>query len=92
VEAVEMSADVIYLGDEKFERQVQRLHALGPRVLCACLCKLGAQHLLRQPIEAIVARYAAIDPEALAAAGGDRPLVSTQEAVKYIRAARRLEP
>jgi hypothetical protein len=85
--------DVIYLGDERFERQVQRLHALGPRVLCECLCELAAQRMLRQPIEALVARYAAIDPSSLAAAGGDQPIVSTPEAVRYIRAAQRtLEP
>jgi hypothetical protein len=95
VEAVAMkSADVVDFGDERFARRVERLHQHGPRVLYEFLCELGAQRMLRQPLEALVARYAGIDPESLAAAGGDQPLVSIAEAVACLRAARRrtLEP
>jgi hypothetical protein len=57
--------------DIHFARQVERLHALGPRALAELLLKLG-QHLRMSEIEALVAEFAAIDPEVLIAAGGDR--------------------
>jgi hypothetical protein len=67
-----MAANVIDLGDRRFARQVQRLHALGPRPLFELLCELSAQRLLRQPIEELVDKYSGIDPEMLAAVGGDQ--------------------
>jgi hypothetical protein len=67
-----MAAQVIDLGDVRFARRVQRLHALGPRPLFEMLCELGARRLLRQPIEELVDKYSGNDPEMLAATGGDR--------------------
>ena len=66
-----MSAPVDF-ADARFRRDVQRIHALGPRAVFELLAELGARRLLRTEIEGLAARYAAIDPRALAAAGGDQ--------------------
>jgi hypothetical protein len=47
------------------------LHRLGPRALVEVFAHLGAAHLLMSEIEAAVAKFAAIDPDVLAASGGD---------------------
>ena len=59
-------------GDLCFHRQVEHLHRLGPRVLGELLTEIGEQRLCRTYLEQRVRRYAEIDPEHLAALGGDR--------------------
>jgi hypothetical protein len=60
------------LADFRFQRAVARLHRLGPRPLYEMLVELGGQQLIRSEIEALIYKYAAIDPAVLRAAGGDR--------------------
>ncbi len=48
-----------------FRRQVHRIHRLGERVLGELLVEVGAD-------DAVVERYARIDPQTLAELGGDR--------------------
>jgi hypothetical protein len=53
----------IDLADVRFRRAVARLHRLGSRVAAELLAELGARHLIREPIEAVVAAYLArLDP------------------------------
>jgi hypothetical protein len=61
------------LRDQRFYRDVARLHALGPRALYELLAELGAKRLLRTEIEALVAHYAAPGPELVRALGADQP-------------------
>jgi hypothetical protein len=58
--------------DVRFWWLSRQVHALGPRVVAELLAELGARYLIRTPIEALLERYAALDPAALAAVGGDR--------------------
>lgn len=58
--------------DLRFRRDIIRLHRLGARVLFEALCEFGADRLCRTEIEALVARYAAIDPERVRLVGADR--------------------
>lgn len=67
-----MTAGVIDLAEERFRRDIERLHRLGPRVLFEMLVELGSSRLIRVELDHLVGRYAGIDPAALAAAGGDR--------------------
>jgi hypothetical protein len=60
------------LADLQLRRNVERLYRLGPRLVLELLAELGAEYLIRAEIETKVARYAALDPTALALAGGDR--------------------
>jgi hypothetical protein len=65
-------ADLVDLRDRQFRRDVERLHRLGPRVLYEAFADLGARHLIRTEIEALVRRYARLDPAVLDALGIDR--------------------
>ena len=56
----------------RFRRQVERLHALGPRVTGELLAELGTERSIMTLIDQKLDRYAEIDPEALEAAGGDQ--------------------
>lgn len=61
------------LSEIRFRRTLERFHRLGPRLLAELLAELGARFLIRQPIEAAVARYVArLDPDLLQAVGGDQ--------------------
>jgi hypothetical protein len=61
---------VVDLRDEKFRRDVARLHGLGPRATFELLVELGRRRLLRTDIEALVSRYARLDPAKLAITRG----------------------
>jgi len=63
---------VVEIGDVRFWRAIQQLHRRGPRAYGELLLELAATRILRSEIEALVARYAGLDPAALALAGGDR--------------------
>ena len=65
-----IDADVV--ANLRRQRQVQALHRLGPRVLDELLAEIGAERGIATLIERKVARYAEIDPKALALTGGDR--------------------
>ena len=54
------------------QRQIQKVHGLGPRALDELLIEIGTKHGITIDIERIVERYAALDPEAVRLAGGDR--------------------
>ena len=60
------------LADFRLARDVERILALGPRPIIELLIEIGEQRLCRTYLEQRVRRYAAIDPEHLAALGGDR--------------------
>ena len=55
----------------KFQRDVERVHRLGPRTLYEMLTEIGEQRLCRTFIEQRVQRYSEIDPDHLAALDGD---------------------
>ena len=54
------------------ERQIQRIHTLGPRVVFELIDELDRHHSLGEDLDRRLARYAALDPEVLRAVGGDR--------------------
>ena len=58
--------------EERFRRDVARLHTHGPRVLHEMLLEFAARQLLRTEIESLVQRYAGLNTAALDAAGGRR--------------------
>jgi hypothetical protein len=61
------------LAELRFHRAVGRLHALGPRATAELLAKVGAQFMIRQPIEALLRDYVErLNPETLRRVGADR--------------------
>ena len=60
------------VADLALRRTVERMHGLGPRVVYELLVEIGEQRLCRTYLAQRVRRYAEIDPEYLAALGGDR--------------------
>ena len=59
------------LDNLRLARDVERILALGPRPIIELLIEIGEQRLCRTYLEQRVRRYAEIDPEHLAALGGD---------------------
>ncbi len=57
-------------GDLRFRRQVEHLHRLGPRATAELLAEIGAERGITTIIDRKLERYAELDPEAMAAAGG----------------------
>jgi hypothetical protein len=55
-----------------FQRNVERLHALGPRATGELLAEIGEQRHCRTFIEQRLAAYAALDPEIVRALKGDQ--------------------
>ncbi len=55
----------------KFRRQVEHLHRLGPRVVGELLAEIGAERSIQTLIDRKIDTYAALNPEALEATGGD---------------------
>ncbi len=60
------------VADLRFRRQVQLLHALGPRVTAELLAEIGAERSITTIIDRKLTRYAELEPETLEAVGGDR--------------------
>lgn len=54
------------------QRNVERIYALGPRVVSELLDELDRHHRLGSGLDQRLARYAELDPLILAAIGGDR--------------------
>lgn len=55
----------------RFRRDCEKAWRLGPRAFAELLSEIATERLLREYVEGKVARYAAIDPAALATLGGD---------------------
>ena len=55
-----------------FQRKVERVHALGPRVLGEMLAELGAERSIMTLINRKLDIYGELDPEALEVTGADR--------------------
>ncbi len=55
----------------RFRRQVERLHALGPRVTAELLAELGAERSIMTLIDQKLDTYAELEPETLEVTGGD---------------------
>lgn len=63
---------VVDLGDQRFVRDVAKVHARGPDFLARLLATWGADRLLRTELEQLFKRAAELDPAAVTAAGADR--------------------
>ena len=55
----------------RFRRQVERVHALGPRAVAELLAGLGAERSIMTLINEKLDTFAELDPEAVTAAAGD---------------------
>ena len=62
----------VVVADLRFRRQVERVHALGPRAVAELLAEIGAERAIQTIIDTKLDRYAKLDPAAIEAAGGDR--------------------
>ena len=60
------------VGDLAFQRQVERLHQKGARVICELLTEIGAERGIGTIIDQKVERYVSLPDETLEAVGGDR--------------------
>jgi len=60
------------LGHLRRERQIQRIHTLGPRVVFELIDELDRRHELGPDLDNRLGRYAALGPGTLRAIGGDR--------------------
>jgi hypothetical protein len=58
--------------DIRFQRDVDRLCALGSRAVAEAFFEIGARTGHMTTIEQVVARYARLDPDAVSLFGGDR--------------------
>ena len=74
-----VAAEVV--ADIRFRRQVERLHAKGPRAVGELLAELGAERGITTIIDEKLARYVAIDDAALDVTDGrDFPPIPLREA------------
>ena len=64
----EVAAKVV--ARRRFQRVVTKVHALGPRVMAELLAEIGASCGI--DLGPLLGRYAALDPEVLAAVGANR--------------------
>lgn len=56
----------------QFQRHIECIYALGPRVVAELLAELGRRTLHMTTIEQTVERYAQLDPKAVRAVGADQ--------------------
>ena len=61
----------LHIRDRRFERDVLHLHRLGPRPVAELLRELADAHGLADDIEALLARYARLDPATVQTLDGD---------------------
>ena len=60
------------LGGPRFERQIERLHRLGPRPTAELLAEIAADTGATNLVVGLVEKYAELDPGVVRAVGGDR--------------------
>jgi hypothetical protein len=60
------------VGDLRLHRQVERVHALGPRATGELLVEIGEQRSCRTFIDQRLEGYADLDPETVKALDGDK--------------------
>ena len=65
-------ADTSVLPDLRFQRDVERLHRLGPRSLYGFLAAVGAERSIRTYLEDRITDFASLDADVLAALDVDR--------------------
>jgi hypothetical protein len=58
--------------DLRLQRDVEKVHQLGPRAFYALLDEISCRHSCRTFIEARAQRYASLDPEIVKQLGGDK--------------------
>ena len=63
-------ADVV--ADPRFQRQVERLHRLGPRATAELLAEIGVERSIQTVIDSKLAIYTELDPATIEAGGADR--------------------
>ncbi len=66
-----MTNSITPLANHQLARNVERILALGSRPIIELLIEIGEQRLCRIYLERRIRRYAEIDPEHLAALGGN---------------------
>ena len=59
------------VADLRFRRQIEHIHALGPRVTAELLAEIGAERSIMTIIDRKLDRYAGLEPETLEVTGGD---------------------
>jgi len=64
--------DSAEIGSARWERQIEHLHRLGPRVFGELLAEIAAVTGQHVRVVGLVEEYAALDPAALRVVGGDR--------------------
>ncbi len=64
--------DSAEIGSPRFERMIERLHRLGPRVFGELLAEIAAAAGQHVRVVDLVEEYAALDPAVLRAVGGDK--------------------
>ena len=64
----EAAAEIV--GRLPFQRKVERIHRLGPRVLGEMLAELGAERSIMTIIDQKIDRFIKLNPETLQATGG----------------------
>ena len=62
----------VVVADLRFQRQVERVHALGPRAVAELLAEIGAERGITTIIDRKLDTYAGLDAAAIEAAGADR--------------------
>ncbi|MEE9249652.1 MAG: hypothetical protein V3U93_00800 [Alphaproteobacteria bacterium] len=65
-----LAAEIV--ADLRFRRQVERVHALGPRATAELLAEIGAERAIMTVIDKKLDNYVELDPKVLEAVGGDR--------------------
>jgi hypothetical protein len=64
-----VAAEIV--ADLRFRRQVERVHALGPRTVGELPAELGSERGITSIVDQKLDTYAGLDPEAIEATGGD---------------------
>ena len=62
----------LHIRDLQLQRDVKRLHALGPRTTYELLREIGCQHQCMTFVEYRARHFAALDPAVVARLGGDQ--------------------
>ena len=58
--------------DRRLQRDIEKVHRLGPRAIYHLLDEIGCRHSCRTFIEERASRYAKLDPDIVRELGGDQ--------------------